>query len=623
MPGAAHCELRRMSEGTSPDPEGTERRPVAAKAPTKSPTPAPRDESMEVDTPVPSTSNAKPSYAAAVRKTVTAVRKTAVPSKRAGVAPKKVDASKKPKNPKKDTSTPAGPKPRPKKPADRKPATPAKTTTVNKDHVRSAPTTRSDPTSTLAMLIPLLQKINWTKLIEVATALLPQLLECRSGAQAGLKRPQSFTAGFWNANGLTNKKAELEEFIQRHQLDAILIGETHLRASDRLSLRNFRVYRTDRVGARGGGTAIMIKSSIDHHAGQELDLQNVEATNITVNMATGPVQLIAAYKAPNKLMLEADLSEIFSTRRATILAGDLNAKHPTWNSKVTNASGKCLLALQTTSTSLSMPPPNPRYTLTTDSQTSWTSWTASSRRGGHPDTTHGLVARFHEPSVQQHGAYHTDRRCRTTRSVSADSYRARTGEHTVRDEHHPHPRPHSVHPREIRDLIREKNRLRRQWQRTIDPACKAVYNHLAGRTKAALDDFRSKRWDDFLNQASESTSSFWRAAKIMKKRSAPMPPIHGTRGIALTTEDKAEAFAEALERQCSPNYENADVDHIGRVHHRIRTIFAEEEDEEPLPPASPGEILASSRPCVQTRPPEPRASRTPPSSTPQRSSSCI
>ncbi|GJQ88826.1 hypothetical protein Trydic_g15863, partial [Trypoxylus dichotomus] len=81
-------------------------------------------------------------------------------------------------------------------------------------------------------------------------------------------------------------------------------------------------------------------------------------------------------------------------------------------------------------------------------------------------------------------------------------------------------------PREIRDLIREKNRLRRQWQRTLDPARKAEYNHLAGRTKAALDDFRSKRWDDFLNHASESTSSFWRAAKIMKKRSAPMPPIH-------------------------------------------------------------------------------------------------
>ncbi|GJQ67637.1 hypothetical protein Trydic_g8428 [Trypoxylus dichotomus] len=111
-------------------------------------------------------------------------------------------------------------------------------------------------------------------------------------------------------------------------MDVLLIGETHLRASDRLSLRNFRVYRTDREGARGGGTAIMIKSSIDHYAGRELDLHNIDPTNTTVNLATGPIQLVAAYKAANKLMLESDLSEIFSTRRATILAGDLNAKHP-------------------------------------------------------------------------------------------------------------------------------------------------------------------------------------------------------------------------------------------------------------------------------------------------------
>ncbi|GJQ80516.1 hypothetical protein Trydic_g12407 [Trypoxylus dichotomus] len=365
----------------------------------------------------------------------------------------------------------------------------------------------------------------------------------------------------------------------------------------------------------------MIKSSIDHHAGQELDLQNVEATNITVNMATGPVQLIAAYKAPNKLMLEADLSEIFSTRRATILAGDLNAKHPTWNSKVTNASGKCLRRFADD------------FNLVVDATPEPTIYP----HNGQPDVLDIVVMRnvtqFHQltvlnelssdhnPVILQLGQSVPEDEDTPTRhtvswpaftnhltnnmgpimpiedvgqleaSVQAvtervlESIQYATNTIPIRDHR-------AFIPREIRDLIREKNRLRRQWQRTLDPARKAEYNHLAGRTKAALDDFRSKRWDDFLDQASESTSSFWRAAKIMKKRSAPMPPIHGTRGIALTTEDKAEAFAEALERQCSPNYENADVDHIGRVHHRIRTIFAEEEDEEPLPPASPEEILA-------------------------------
>ncbi|GJQ70712.1 hypothetical protein Trydic_g645 [Trypoxylus dichotomus] len=129
------------------------------------------------------------------------------------------------------------------------------------------------------------------------------------------RKPQSLQIAFWNGNGLTTKKTEMEEFVQRHQLDSVLIGETHLRASNGFSLRYFRVHRTDREGARGGGTPVLIKSTIDHHAELALDLHNIEATAITVNLATSPIKLVAAYKAPNRQFLEDDLSEIFNTRR--------------------------------------------------------------------------------------------------------------------------------------------------------------------------------------------------------------------------------------------------------------------------------------------------------------------
>ncbi|GJQ87092.1 hypothetical protein Trydic_g18442, partial [Trypoxylus dichotomus] len=82
-------------------------------------------------------------------------------------------------------------------------------------------------------------------------------------------------------------------------------------------------------------------------------------------------------------------------------------------------------------------------------------------------------------------------------------------------------------PREVRDLIREKNRLRRQWQRTLNLVLKAEYNQMAKRTKTALDEF----------------------LKVKKKQRATLLPIHGARGVV---------FAETLERQCSPVYEDAD-----------------------------------------------------------------
>jgi hypothetical protein len=39
------------------------------------------------------------------------------------------------------------------------------------------------------------------------------------------------------------------------------------------------------------------------------------------------------------------ISELFSFRYRLILAGDLNAKHPLWNSEVSNPSGEKLLDL--------------------------------------------------------------------------------------------------------------------------------------------------------------------------------------------------------------------------------------------------------------------------------------
>jgi hypothetical protein len=46
------------------------------------------------------------------------------------------------------------------------------------------------------------------------------------------------------------------------------------------------------------------------------------------------VLLAAVYKSPGKDWRDADITELLSFRRKTILAGDLNAKHPFWNSRV-------------------------------------------------------------------------------------------------------------------------------------------------------------------------------------------------------------------------------------------------------------------------------------------------
>jgi hypothetical protein len=57
------------------------------------------------------------------------------------------------------------------------------------------------------------------------------------------------------------------------------------------------------------------------------------------------VLLAVVYKSPGNAWSDADISELLNFRRKSILAGDLNAKHAFWNSKISNPSGKKLVKL--------------------------------------------------------------------------------------------------------------------------------------------------------------------------------------------------------------------------------------------------------------------------------------
>jgi hypothetical protein len=57
------------------------------------------------------------------------------------------------------------------------------------------------------------------------------------------------------------------------------------------------------------------------------------------------ILLAAFYKSPGRTWSDADITELLSFRHKCILAGDLNAKHPSWNNAVSNSSGEKLLQL--------------------------------------------------------------------------------------------------------------------------------------------------------------------------------------------------------------------------------------------------------------------------------------
>jgi exonuclease III len=150
----------------------------------------------------------------------------------------------------------------------------------------------------------------------------------------------------FNANGISKQRYELSKQLQDLHIDVALFSETHLKPHERFYVPNFHFYRIDRHPERKGGTAVAVRKGIPHKLVDLPPLVSVEATEVCIPIGNREILLVAVYKSPGRTWSDADIAEFFSLRHKCILAGDLNAKHPSWNSTVSNPSGEKLLQLQ-------------------------------------------------------------------------------------------------------------------------------------------------------------------------------------------------------------------------------------------------------------------------------------
>jgi exonuclease III len=77
---------------------------------------------------------------------------------------------------------------------------------------------------------------------------------------------------FWNVDGLLQHKDEVNLFLKEQHIDILLISETNFTAESCFKISTFRVYSTTHPdGTAHGGTAIVIKQTIDHYELQKYE----------------------------------------------------------------------------------------------------------------------------------------------------------------------------------------------------------------------------------------------------------------------------------------------------------------------------------------------------------------
>lgn len=150
---------------------------------------------------------------------------------------------------------------------------------------------------------------------------------------------------FWNCSGVSNKETELDHFLREHDIDVMLLSETHLKPSQNLTVPNYLVYRNDRKIQAGGRTAVLVKRSISHSQLPDPLLRRIEAKGVQIHIhihGYSSLQVYSIYIPPGIDLPATELDTLLETGNPAIFGEDFNAKHALWNSKTQNQRGKQL-----------------------------------------------------------------------------------------------------------------------------------------------------------------------------------------------------------------------------------------------------------------------------------------
>lgn len=150
----------------------------------------------------------------------------------------------------------------------------------------------------------------------------------------------------WNANGVSNKKSSLINYLHDRQIDVMLINETKLKANDKLKIRGYTVLRKDRPNAlRGGGVAIVISNNVPYELIKTPCISSIEY--LTIKLSDGTI-LTSVYNNPRNIYNRSDLDNLLNVGHKVLLIEDLNARHTTWNNRINNRNGNTLFDLTQT-----------------------------------------------------------------------------------------------------------------------------------------------------------------------------------------------------------------------------------------------------------------------------------
>ena len=98
----------------------------------------------------------------------------------------------------------------------------------------------------------------------------------------------------WNANGVSQHKLEISNYLYTNHIDMLLISETHLTDKHNFHIQGYNFYKSNHAGGKShDGAGIRIRSRIKHEALDIDSTAHIQAASISVKYCRQSLTLSA------------------------------------------------------------------------------------------------------------------------------------------------------------------------------------------------------------------------------------------------------------------------------------------------------------------------------------------
>lgn len=400
---------------------------------------------------------------------------------------------------------------------------------------------------------------------------------------------------FWNANGIRQHKSELAHFLIDQQIDVMLISETHLTSRSLFKIHGYTLYDTKDPRDRAcGGSAILIKSRLKHHQLCNYCEDYMQATNICIDESHRNLVISAIYCPPRHQISKDQFCNFYKSLGDRFMAaGDYNAKHTYWGSRLITPKGRVLydviskIGLNVISSGQPTYWPTDRQKipdvidfgvikgipidfiqvessldLSSDHSPSIVTIRSFHETDSSPGSLTAAAKRINWLKYKKYLSTHCseDIALRTTEDVDfsisnlEETIKAAAENATT---YHQQSRYNRISSAEVERLVSEKRRARREWQQHRSPQSKTKLKDCTKRLRELLQKKKTENLENYLKHLDatpQSDYSLWRATRNLKRPTIRKPPLRTLSGDwAMNDTEKTNLFVNHLKTVFTPN----------------------------------------------------------------------